>query len=265
MQLLTLLWQMPICWGLERLTARTSLKADRQLRALSFVIVVLPVGVVITDVLRHINVILPSAPLLTLDRLPLLSGHPFLATISAAIASVLITDLAYYWAHRAQHSVPLLWRFHSLHHSIRDLSAVNNYSHWTEGAVMLLLKTLPVAFLIRFNGELGVWLGALLKVHQSYIHSNSKINFGRWSWLINDNVRHRIHHSLEPRHFDKNFSIDFGIWDHLFGTAYVPARGEWPDTGLEDQQEPQNIRKFFLWSFDQRPSVLATSRTVGDT
>src|SRR5262245_32704591 len=52
--------------------------------------------------------------------------------IVAPLGALIIGDLFYYWMHRAQHAVPLLWRFHSLHHSITELNATNSYHHATE-------------------------------------------------------------------------------------------------------------------------------------
>src|SRR6266550_4042913 len=31
------------------------------------------------------------------------------------------TDVVQYWAHRATHQVPFLWRFHKVHHSIEEM------------------------------------------------------------------------------------------------------------------------------------------------
>ena len=44
---------------------------------------------------------------------------------------------------------------------------------------------------------------------------------------------HRIHHSREIAHRDKNFAVYFPIWDVLFGTYYAPAREEFPATGIQ--------------------------------
>jgi sterol desaturase/sphingolipid hydroxylase (fatty acid hydroxylase superfamily) len=46
---------------------------------------------------------------------------------------------------------------------------------------------------------------------------------------------HRIHHSLEPQHFDKNFAFVFPLWDVLFGTYCPPKRNEFPATGVEGE------------------------------
>ena len=44
----------------------------------------------------------------------------------AAFGAAFLGNFIYYWFHRAQHVVPVLWRFHKIHHSIRELSAVNS-------------------------------------------------------------------------------------------------------------------------------------------
>jgi sterol desaturase/sphingolipid hydroxylase (fatty acid hydroxylase superfamily) len=65
--------------------------------------------------------------------------------------------------------------------------------------------------------------------------------------IIADNRFHRIHHSVEPQHFGKNFGAGTSLWDQLFGTAYFPAADEWPATGLSDQREANTVSEY-LWS-----------------
>jgi sterol desaturase/sphingolipid hydroxylase (fatty acid hydroxylase superfamily) len=64
--------------------------------------------------------------------------------------------------------------------------------------------------------------------------------------VATDNRYHRIHHSPEPHHKDKNFAAFSSVWDLLFRTAYFPRPNEWPDTGLSDIGEPQRLSEF-LW------------------
>jgi hypothetical protein len=40
---------------------------------------------------------------------------------------ILSVSLFRYWMHRAQHSVPFLWKLHSYHHRVTDLQATNTY------------------------------------------------------------------------------------------------------------------------------------------
>ncbi len=43
---------------------------------------------------------------------------------------------------------------------------------------------------------------------------------------------HRLHHSIEPQHADRNFAAFFPIFDIVFGTYSKPQSGEYPATGL---------------------------------
>src|SRR5438067_5070582 len=87
---------------------------------------------------RLVRNVLFSAPALVLLRLTLIPiplgaawwadrhGIGLLHWISApgwfsAIAGFLAMDWAYYWWHYANHLVPLLWRFHNVHHTDLDL------------------------------------------------------------------------------------------------------------------------------------------------
>jgi sterol desaturase/sphingolipid hydroxylase (fatty acid hydroxylase superfamily) len=47
-------------------------------------------------------------------------------------------------------------------------------------------------------------------------------------------AHHQIHHSIDPRHWNKNFSVKLAIWDALFGTLYVPRKPETLQVGLPD-------------------------------
>src|SRR5947209_7784814 len=38
------------------------------------------------------------------------------------LLAAFVFDFFYYWMHRLQHALPLLWREHSVHHSIRELN-----------------------------------------------------------------------------------------------------------------------------------------------
>jgi hypothetical protein len=84
------------------------------------------------------------------------------------------------------------------------------------------------------------------------------MNLGPLGRYFMDNRLHRIHHSIEPQHFDKNFGLFTTLWDSLFGTAYFPARDEWPDTGVPDFPEPASMTEFLFSPFTYRRRPVAT-------
>lgn len=162
--------------------------------------------------------------------------------VAGLVVAAFIGDFFYYWFHRAQHAIPWLWRFHAVHHSVEEMGAGAGYHHISEAPLKALLYAAPLS-LVTVSPNAGL-LGALLAFHGNYLHSATRINFGWFAWVVADNRTHRIHHSLEPRHFDKNFGALTMLWDKLFGTAFFPKDGEWPQTGLADKREPRTIREY---------------------
>jgi sterol desaturase/sphingolipid hydroxylase (fatty acid hydroxylase superfamily) len=67
-------------------------------------------------------------------------------------------------------------------------------------------------------------------------HLNARISLGRLSLVINNPQYHRIHHSIEPRHFSKNFCKMLPVFDVIFGTAWNPGKDEFPKTGLAGEK-----------------------------
>ena len=173
-----------------------------------------------------------------------------LGWIVAAYAAIVVADFFYYWLHRAQHRVPLLWRFHKVHHSITELSATSSYHHFTEDMMQFACVTLPAAVLLHFDTGYVPWLIiAIAANHAFFIHSSARINIGPLRYIFGDNRFHRIHHSREPHHFGKNFSTTFPLWDVLFGTAYFSSKNEWPQVGLRDTPVPKRVWDYLAMPF----------------
>jgi len=177
-------------------------------------------------------------PLLTVDI-------SVFGTTAAVIGSILFSDFLAYWNHRFQHR--WLWAIHVLHHSQTELNAANGYAHFLERALRFLLFAVPLS-LIHFRFPAIPFAVVLtLELLERYIHSPTTIHMGALRWVFVDNRYHRIHHSLEVRHFDKNFGILLSVWDRLFGTAYDPRPDEWPATGVAGQAPPRTIAEYALY------------------
>lgn len=167
--------------------------------------------------------------------------------VAAPVISGAIADFFGYWYHRAQHAVPFLWRMHAVHHSISDLSAINSNHHWTEEVFRVPLMTFPAALLI--GPETGPQLpivAAVLAVQGAFIHAATRLHLGPLRWFFVDNRYHRLHHSRSPEHFGKNYAAFTTLWDRLFGTAYDPMPGDWPETGLTSMPEPASVAEFII-------------------
>jgi sterol desaturase/sphingolipid hydroxylase (fatty acid hydroxylase superfamily) len=224
--------------------------ADRS-RGILFLLAVAPFTALISAMLSQAKTALHIEPLFVVHHS---AGAPVLASIALA----LWIDLQFYTVHRIEHR--FLWRFHQVHHSIQNLSAANSYHHWTE-PLWLLTIAIPLMFVdVQIGPTLGV-LTFLFTFQQFYIHSASRPNFGRLRWLLADNVYHRIHHSTDPAHYDRNFGAMTPLWDWLFGTLYMPGSDEWPDVGLSERNEPTTLRDWHLlpWRSDgsEHPEIEA--------
>lgn len=157
-------------------------------------------------------------------------------------AVLLLGDFLYYWYHRTQHSVGWLWRIHSVHHSVEQMGAGAGYHHLLDAPLRAALVILPTTALLGSNG--GAVVSFVVSLHGFYVHSSTRLNFGGFAWAVCDNRVHRVHHSRDPAHFNRNFGVVTLLWDRLFGTAYFPARTEWPAVGLEGQREPRSVREW---------------------
>jgi sterol desaturase/sphingolipid hydroxylase (fatty acid hydroxylase superfamily) len=159
----------------------------------------------------------------------------------------LIGDFLIYWRHRTEHKV--LWPIHAVHHSPTELHAANDIGHPMQIWFSIIFITIPMS-LVQIDGPgTPLAVGFVFQLMTFYIHSPVDVHFGPLRKVLVDNRFHRIHHSLEPRHFDKNFGIYFSIWDRWFGTAYDPAPDEWPDVGLANVEPPRTIHDYLLLPF----------------
>lgn len=220
---------------------RTS--ARSRLSGLVLRLSVLAIGAVVQAflvmVLRHY----PAPPLLRVHVVHLLRSDSMAMRVSAwaglYVTVTLFVEFWLYWFHRLQHMVPFLWGFHRVHHSIRELNAINAADHFSDPVFGTPFAMLPGTFLLGFdNGPWPFALTLLAWFHALYVHSTMRLNFGKLRHILIDTRYHRIHHSLHPAHFDKNFCGHFPLWDFVFRTAYFPARGETVDIGIAGLPSP---------------------------
>jgi sterol desaturase/sphingolipid hydroxylase (fatty acid hydroxylase superfamily) len=246
--------------SLELIIPRSRPSWGSYLRSFRFWLVNVFITVLVFSLFPRLVNLTLFEPLKVIDLTPLTtSGHWPLRLIGyfmAAFAAAFLGNFNYYWFHRAQHVMPALWRIHKVHHSIQELSAVNSYHHFLEDLCEFFLILLPVALLVRFDSgdALPSWVVFLVGTQSYFVHCSARLNIGPLRYVIGENRFHRIHHSLEPRHFNKNFGTVTPLYDVLFGTAYFPKKDEWPATGLADTPEPTRIADLLAMPFRTVPS-----------
>jgi sterol desaturase/sphingolipid hydroxylase (fatty acid hydroxylase superfamily) len=169
------------------------------------------------------------------------------------IVLVIAIDFWSYLVHRAQHEFPVLWAMHSLHHSAEALSVVTGARHyWLEAAISTaFLPILGIIFKIPPEAATTVALFYLL-LGDGLAHLNMRVSLGRFALCIQNPQYHRIHHSVEPQHRDKNFCKLLPLFDVIFGTAWKPEKDEFPATGLGSREKPAGILDGIIWPVRHR-------------
>ena len=146
--------------------------------------------------------------------------------VQGAVALV-VGELLVYGLHRAFHAVPLLWRFHSVHHNTEHLDWLAAHrEHPVDGLLVQLAMNLPALWLgvsLRPLAALIVFRG----VWAVMIHSNTRLPLGPLGFLFGAPELHHWHHRRDGK--VQNFA-NLAPWvDWLFGTYHRPdAEARWP-------------------------------------
>lgn len=255
-QFLSLFWQLLLLSGPAALIAVSGLtlleylfpgpdrnSVNSRLRGVLLRFAVLVVGVLVQMLFIKALELYPTAPLLRVHVAHWLQSESMVVRVAGwgglYLASMLFIEFWMYWFHRLQHMIPFLWGFHRVHHSIRELNALNSTDHLSDPIFGTPFAVLPAVFILGFDA--GPWpyaLTLLATFHGFYVHSSTRLNFGPFRYFVVDARHHRIHHSLDPAHFDKNFSGRMPFWDIVFGTVHFPKRDEKVAVGLSDLPAP---------------------------
>ena len=197
-------------------------------------------------------------------------GPAWQPTSAALIGCSFVLFLAYdggnFLQHRLQHRIPLLWELHKVHHSAEVMTPVtairvHPLSSLFSSLVLALINGLAIgSFLYLFDKHISlpqlVGLNVFLVLHYTIgaynlQHSHIWFSFptGLRGILISP-AAHMIHHSNDPRHYDRNFAFVLTIWDRLFGTLHIPDDHEQHglQLGLEEseQREMQTVTQLYL-------------------
>lgn len=155
-----------------------------------------------------------------------------------------LLDISIYCQHAFFHVIPVLWRFHRVHHSDLDCDVTTGVRfHPVEILLSILIKFVtiiaigaPVLSVILFE--------LVLNLMSMFTHSNVGINttFERvLRWLFVTPDMHRVHHSVRENETNSNFGFNLSLWDRIFGTYMAqPAAGHKDMTiGLDQFREPE--------------------------
>lgn len=227
------------------------------------------------------NAALSFAAMLAVDTIytRLLGGHVVIPGmvgwpwILRAIIGFVLSDMLFYWSHVARHRIPLLWRFHSIHHEQSSMSMLTSSRNHPVDAMLSVLTIFTVFRLIGLPNDVGVVAAFAIGIHSYAVHANVRSSFGLVGRFVISPQWHRVHHSTNPAHFDRNFGGNLTIWDHLFGTALkdttlYPATGFKPNASDADARlyGPRHFGASLTRPFrNPTATIFATSRVSGSS
>lgn len=167
------------------------------------------------------------------------SGNPrFTVTLLYTVCFFIAYDFGRFVAHSMLHDIPMLWRFHRVHHSAEVLTPFTAFRvHPLDAALMAWIPAITTGMVTWLFHELtngSVSLITFLGTHAILWISNLVGNLRHWHiwisygptlnrWLISP-AHHHLHHSCETRHLGCNRGFELAIWDRLYGTLYIPPQ-----------------------------------------
>lgn len=145
-----------------------------------------------------------------------------------------LRDFIQWNVHRLLHRVSILWEFHKVHHSVKQMGfAAHLRYHWMETIVYRTIEYIPL-------GMIGFGLQDFFAIHiialsiGHFNHSNFKMPLGPLKYILNNPQMHIWHHAKElPNQYGANFGISLSLWDYLFKSNYIPYDGRDIELGFE--------------------------------
>ena len=183
---------------------------------------------------------------------------PYLTRAVITLMLFLAYELGYWFNHWLSHKVPVLWEFHKVHHSAEVLTPLTNFRvhpvyAWIFANILAVSAAVANGFGNYMFGDTAhqyalsdtnIILVLFIHAYVHLQHSHMWISFrGVLGRIFVSPAHHQVHHSDNPRHFDKNFGSCLALWDWMFGTLYVPAKEREPLTfGFAGRRDAHTVK-----------------------
>lgn len=189
------------------------------------------VAALFNDALSLIGLSLDSFQLFDVKTMPKVLGLFILFIVS---------DFVQWNTHRLLHRVPILWKFHQVHHSVKEMGfAAHLRYHWMEPVVYKSILYIPLAIIGGFNAQ-DVAIVYFFNIAIGHLnHANIGWDYGIFKYIFNNPKMHIWHHAKElPKHvrYGVNYGLTLSLWDYIFKTDYVPYNGKDIELGFNDDE-----------------------------
>lgn len=160
---------------------------------------------------------------------------------------LLLFDFWIYWWHRANHRIPVLWRFHEIHHldAFLDTTSALRFhfgevllSALVRGAVILALG-MPIESVLLF--EILIQFASIF--HHSNLRLPKRLENALSAAVITPSL-HWVHHHKVRRDTDSTYGTVLSLWDRLFGSRSATRRHAGMPIGVEGEDEKPTVELF---------------------
>ena len=176
-----------------------------------------------------------QSPTGLLNALPL----PFMGKF---LVGFLLMDFSFYLWHRANHEIPLLWRFHNVHHADPDLDISTSFRfHFVEIGISTGFRVVQM-FAIGVTPVLMVTYETVFFAATMFHHSNTRmpIEFERILNCVFVTPRmHAIHHRAIKDETNSNYSVVLSWWDRLATSLCLGIEQEEIVVGVPAYMRPE--------------------------
>jgi len=153
-----------------------------------------------------------------------------LPIMARLLLALVLGEVGYYWAHRAMHEIPLLWRIHALHHSATDIDwLVSSRAHPLDVAFSHFAGLIPVYALglsqpsAEHMDNVALLFIIIGTAWGFFIHANLRWRFGPLEYLVSTPAFHHWHHT-KTDHINRNYASMLPVMDLVFGSFYLPKQ-----------------------------------------
>lgn len=196
------------------------------------------------------------APLVVVPITALAAGHalwrPWWWGGPAGLAlDILLLDFLIYWWHRANHELPFLWRFHSVHHFDATLDTTSAVRFHFGEVLLSALARAAVILVIGFPLASVFAFEALVLIAALFHHSNLRLPAGFEAALARVIITpsiHWVHHHAVRSDTDSNYGTIFSFWDPLFRSRSKTPRTAGMAIGVQDRRE-KSLKELLLHPF----------------
>lgn len=188
-------------------------------------------------------IVLPFAAFVEGRGIGLLRLVPLPGWLDVVLTCVLMDYTLYVW-HVLAHKLPILWRFHLVHHADLDLDASTAVRfHFGELLISIPWRVAQIALIGTTPQALVIWQTATL-VSILFHHSNAELPLRlerALSRIVVTPRMHGIHHSVVESEVNSNWSSGLAWWDRLHGTFRLDVPQRDIVIGVPEYRAPRQV------------------------